>query len=197
MRRFSVLATAASNPINIGCQRDSGGTTTSVYLHGYINNVRVHGGALTAAQVATNYVVGPVSYVADSDGDGLDDAWEMANFGNLNLNGSADSDSDGHNNADELAAGTDPNDPVSYLGASEDPVRPTGLMVDLLASPEQTTLADTQPEFTWIFQPRLRGDAQTAYEIIVSSTAALANLMMWKGSAHTRACGARARVTVA
>jgi len=48
---------------------------------------------------------GPV----DSDGDGLPDAWETENFGNLNQTASADPDNDGLTNAQEFANGTDPN----------------------------------------------------------------------------------------
>jgi hypothetical protein len=61
-----VLATTGSNPINIGAQRSSNGTLASgVYFSGYINSVRVHGGALTAAQVAANYALGPTTTPAN------------------------------------------------------------------------------------------------------------------------------------
>ena len=45
----------------------------------------------------------------DSDGDQLPDGWEILYFGNLSQNGSDDSDGDGINNATELAEGTNPN----------------------------------------------------------------------------------------
>ena len=45
---------------------------------------------------------------ADADGDGLPDAWEMANFGNLSQTASGDVEPDGLTNAQELARGTDP-----------------------------------------------------------------------------------------
>lgn len=44
----------------------------------------------------------------DTDGDGLADAWEMLNFGNLDQKANGDPDGDGLSNADELKAGTDP-----------------------------------------------------------------------------------------
>ncbi len=53
------LATFASQPINLACQRDSAGGTRSKYYSGYLNRVRVHGGVLSAAQVAGNYSLGP------------------------------------------------------------------------------------------------------------------------------------------
>jgi hypothetical protein len=51
----------------------------------------------------------------DSDGDGLDDDWELAYFGNLGRNGSGDFDGDGHTDAQEFTLGTDPTDLGSVL----------------------------------------------------------------------------------
>jgi len=45
---------------------------------------------------------------ADSDGDGLDDDWEVAHFGNLSRDGSEDFDRDGASDRNEFMAGTDP-----------------------------------------------------------------------------------------
>ncbi|HRI14443.1 MAG TPA: S8 family serine peptidase [Verrucomicrobiota bacterium] len=45
---------------------------------------------------------------ADTDGDGLPDAWEMEQIGDLASNGSSDPDHDGRTNAAEFAAGTNP-----------------------------------------------------------------------------------------
>jgi len=52
------LNTFVSEPINIGCQRESNGVQ-SLFFSGTINSVRVHGGVLSAAQVAANYSLGP------------------------------------------------------------------------------------------------------------------------------------------
>lgn len=46
----------------------------------------------------------------DSDGDGLDDAWELRYFGSLGANPNDDPDGDGVNNLGEFRAGTDPLD---------------------------------------------------------------------------------------
>ncbi|MBI4659625.1 MAG: lamin tail domain-containing protein [Verrucomicrobia bacterium] len=51
----------------------------------------------------------------DSDGDGLLDDWELANFGNLFSGPVEDPDHDGLSNKDESIAGTYPKDPASYL----------------------------------------------------------------------------------
>jgi hypothetical protein len=44
----------------------------------------------------------------DSDGDGLPDSWEMANFRNLNQRSGGDFNGDGISNLDEFLDGTDP-----------------------------------------------------------------------------------------
>jgi hypothetical protein len=52
---------------------------------------------------------------ADSDGDGLDDDWEMAYFGDLSRNGAGDFDSDGQTDREEFLAGTNPTSDASLL----------------------------------------------------------------------------------
>ena len=50
----------------------------------------------------------------DTDEDTLNDAWEIANFGDLETSdGTGDADDDGSTDAQEYAAGTDPNNPDS------------------------------------------------------------------------------------
>ncbi len=114
------------------------------------------------------------SVPGDADGDGLQDLWEMDHFATLSNAASNNPDGDSFNNDAEHAGGSDPHDPLDYPGAPVDPAKPTGQMVDLLAYPGRTTIADTQPEFTWIYHPDKRGATQSAYEIIVSSSASLA-----------------------
>ncbi len=70
---------------------------------GGIDEVRVYNVALS--EIAIGALVGS----GDSDGDGLDDVWERANFGNLNQSGDGDSDGDSVSNVEELARGTHPN----------------------------------------------------------------------------------------
>jgi hypothetical protein len=53
----------------------------------------------------------------DSDADGLADAWELDNFGNLDRDGSGDADSDGLADRDEYIVGSDPNDASSGFPA--------------------------------------------------------------------------------
>jgi Tol biopolymer transport system component len=51
----------------------------------------------------------------DSDGDGMDDDWEVAFFGNLSRTGDGDLDQDGYTDAEEFRAGTNPGNNGSVL----------------------------------------------------------------------------------
>ncbi|MBI5384660.1 MAG: PD40 domain-containing protein [Verrucomicrobia bacterium] len=53
----------------------------------------------------------------DSDGDGVDDDWEMAFFGTLTRDGASDIDGDGASDGQEFRAGTDPTNQGSVLRA--------------------------------------------------------------------------------
>ncbi|MDB6080065.1 MAG: hypothetical protein JWO82_3812, partial [Akkermansiaceae bacterium] len=53
------------------------------------------------------------SGVADTDGDGMDDAWEIAKFGDLTQTGTGDFDKDGVNNLTEFAFNGDPKSAAS------------------------------------------------------------------------------------
>lgn len=59
---------------------------------------------------------GGITVDPDSDSDGLADAWEIDNFGDLAEVGTGDPDSDGFDNEAEETAGTDPNDAGSTPG---------------------------------------------------------------------------------
>ncbi len=61
-------------------------------------------GVLATSQAATI----KVNSVADTDGDGMDDAWELEHFGTLDRDGSGDFDGDGVSDLQEYLDGTDP-----------------------------------------------------------------------------------------
>jgi alpha-L-rhamnosidase len=75
------------------------------------------------------------------------------------------------NNPPGLGSRTNASTPAALTVTPVDPTAPGGLMVDLLAYPGRTTVADTAPEFTWIFKPAARGENQNAYRVIVASSA--------------------------
>ncbi len=75
-----------------------------------------------------------VTVIADADGDGLDDSWEIQHFGNLtSQSGTGDPDEDGATNLQEQASITDPNkrdtdgdgldDGVEIVGHFSDPLK--------------------------------------------------------------------------
>jgi hypothetical protein len=63
---------------------------------------------------------------ADSDGDGLADAWERNHFGGLVASSYADADGDWVNNLQEYLAGTNPNDGADKLAITTYAVAPGG-----------------------------------------------------------------------
>ncbi|WP_193166298.1 beta strand repeat-containing protein [Microbulbifer hainanensis] len=69
-----------------------------------------------SSQRAVNLQVNPAD---DTDGDGLSDAWEMENFGNLDRDGSGDYDEDGRSDAQEEEVGSDPTVPEVAPGAPQ------------------------------------------------------------------------------
>ncbi|MCQ3830612.1 calcium-binding protein [Microbulbifer elongatus] len=69
-----------------------------------------------ASQRAVNIAVHPAD---DTDGDGLDDAWELEHFGNLDRDGSGDYDEDGRTDGQEEEVGSDPTVPELAPGAPQ------------------------------------------------------------------------------
>lgn len=76
------------------------------------------------------------SLAADTDGDGLPDAWEQQFFGDLGAGASDDSDGDGVNNLREFRAGTIPTDPQSRFEVVEIRALPTGIRVRWSSQPD-------------------------------------------------------------
>ena len=76
---------------------------------------------------------------ADSDNDGMDDAWELQFFGNLSRDGTGDFDGDGFRDLHEFLAGTGPGDPNSALRILPNPaVSGGGVTVQWQSVPGKT-----------------------------------------------------------
>jgi Tol biopolymer transport system component len=101
--------------------------------------ISADGGTIVFRSLATDLVPGDLNNTedvffyrpatlsfADVDGDGLDDAWEVAHFGDLSHNGSADSDGDGATDLLEYKAGTDPMDAASSFQVAASVSEATG-----------------------------------------------------------------------
>jgi YD repeat-containing protein len=78
---------------------------------------------------AGNALVIAASLNADSDNDGLDDAWELQNLGSLQFTGAEDFDRDGASNLTEFLTGTNPADAASAFRISSFTVRPAPVLV--------------------------------------------------------------------
>ena len=70
---------------------------------------------------ASFLIFNPALISTDSDNDGLDDAWELARFGNLSRDGSADFDGDGSSDLAEFLSGSDPKNAASRFTPKPSP----------------------------------------------------------------------------
>ncbi len=50
---------------------------------------------------------------------------------------------------------------------------PTGLLCHLLSEPETCAITESRPDFGWIVNSTVQGERQSAYRILVASSAAL------------------------
>jgi hypothetical protein len=97
---------------------DSGGGAAS--LDGGTNHSSI-GGAYATGISATGLIeiLYPPAQIldlaADSDSNGLPDAWEIEHFGAIGVDPAADADGDGTTNLMEYLAGTDPGNPASVF----------------------------------------------------------------------------------
>ncbi len=94
---------SVNGPLVIG---NEGRGASSEGLLGLIDEVRIS----NIARSATGFIFTS----SDTDNDGLEDAWEIANFGNITIqDGSGDPDLDTFNNGAEVTAGSSPNNAAS------------------------------------------------------------------------------------
>ncbi len=117
------LNTFASEPINIGCQREAANGTRSLFYSGFINTVRVWGGEMTAAQVVQNYQFGPWRLASAPA------ALTFAPIANTNLNPGV--------TLNVTNSATDPNQP------------PLPLTFSILSAPAGTAIDAASGLFTW------------------------------------------------
>jgi YD repeat-containing protein len=110
---FSAAVILIASPVYAGVQtlnRDAAGRLTAAAFTNGLSIAYAYdsAGNLTQRQFS-------VGGEADSDGDGMDDAWEHLYFGNLSRDGTGDFDGDRFRDLHEFVAGTVPNDAGSAL----------------------------------------------------------------------------------
>jgi hypothetical protein len=104
----------------------------------YILELMADDGANPAVSDTVTITVNPEP-ANDTDSDGMDDAWEISNFGDLSHDGAQDGDFDGMTDLQEFGHGTDPQDPDTDDDGLEDswevlfgydPLDPTDALID-------------------------------------------------------------------
>ncbi|MEY4487521.1 MAG: hypothetical protein RIQ79_29 [Verrucomicrobiota bacterium] len=108
------------------------------------DEVRIWNGALTSTEINQYQVAGPNAFsIADTDADGLPDAWEILYFGNLAQTASADPDNDGATNAAEYAAGSNPSVQASTPTDTDADGLPDAWEIQYFTNLAQTPTGDT------------------------------------------------------
>lgn len=116
------------------------------------DEVRIWNGALSPLEREGLHAAGPDTITLDdSDLDGLPDAWEIRNFGNLSPLANADPDGDFYDNATELLALSDPNiaasNPLDLDADGLADLWETSYFGSLAAAPSADPDGDTESNF--------------------------------------------------
>jgi hypothetical protein len=90
-----------------------GGATTDVLLLQNVGATNEGEYRVVLTNPSGSVTSAPALLMIDSDGDGLADSWELANFGSLNQNASGDFDGDTISNFNEFDDGTNPTNSAS------------------------------------------------------------------------------------
>jgi len=115
---ISIIPTTLSNT-DAGYSAD--GETIDLLVGSDLNESIDSGNAFPVVLCDDDYsshvIAGHVTFAADSDGDNLNDSWEMQYFGNLSTSdGTIDSDHDGYTDLQEYTNDTDPTDGTTAAG---------------------------------------------------------------------------------
>jgi hypothetical protein len=113
------VQTSANSSINAGATDVGGATFTTVNRRNQAQTHQVEVAITGNTTLVFGFDQGTdlTQPAADSDADGLPDAWELENFGNLDRDGSADFDSDTLADREEYVVGSNPKDATSGFPA--------------------------------------------------------------------------------
>ncbi|GAB4573838.1 MAG: hypothetical protein Kow0077_17490 [Anaerolineae bacterium] len=120
-----------------------------------------------------------VTSAADTEPDGLDDAWEITNFGNLDQSSTDDPDGDGLNNGLEEILGSDPND----VDTDGDSTNSCGVRLwdsdEVFTYQTDPTLADTDGDGVDDGEEICNGTDPTTFEPVAVDDSDLVNSYDW------------------
>ncbi len=99
------------------------------------------------------FTTASVFVAVDADGNGINDDWEVTNFGHIGVDATADPDGDGQNNLEEFLAGTDPNNAgsafrITSIAPEGDSLRVAWMMGSGKTNTLQATTGDVTGGFT-------------------------------------------------
>ena len=118
---------------------------------------------------------GPQGANPDADGDGMDDAWEIAFFGNTSRTGSGDFDGDGMTDLQEFLGGTNPTSAASSLRLQIISANPSVLQFVTATNKSYTVeYKNTFSEPVWTFLQAVSGGAVRTVQV-TNSTAGTTN----------------------
>lgn len=123
-------------------------TTLSAGVHVITASVFDSHGMAASDTVSVNVT----AFDPDSDGDGIDDVWELTYFGDLSQDGGGDFDSDGFINSVEFSNGTHPNDKaptVAILSPATNSAFASGAAVTLTGSASDQEDGDLSTVISW------------------------------------------------
>lgn len=122
---------------------------------------------------------GPPGGFVDANGNGIDDAWELAHFGSLtNATSESDYDGDGFLDLHEYLAGTQPTNPASLLVATA-----------VTNSPGAGTIIVWQSASNRAYAIERAADAAAAFAAIATNLPAVPPLNVYTDSVTTNASG--------
>lgn len=174
---FNNAATGLNDAWAAGRRRWNGGEVD--YFKGYLDEVRISAAALPSSQ----FLASSNSSVVDTDADGMDDNWEIANFGNppLAQTAAGDLDGDGTSNLTEYLLGLDPGSGTSRFVATRSgtaitwsaasgrvfKVQRSTTLANEAAWTDVATITATGPSATWTDPSPPAGKA--FYRVIIST----------------------------